>query len=63
MTTENKSKISYNISGEYLTKVITYLAQRPYFETNQLIDELKGIIQAQNAANTTPLEVVKESKI
>lgn len=63
MTTENKPKIVYNISGEFLSKVITYLAQRPYFETNQLIDELKTIITEQNSTNKAVLEVVKEGQV
>lgn len=62
MAPENKGQVnSYSVSGEYLTKLITYLAQRPYYETNQLIDELKFIINEQNSARTK-LEVVPENK-
>ena len=59
MSQENN--VSYSLSGAYLTKLITYLAQRPYFETNQLIDELKAMVNEQNAAKVK-LEVVPEEK-
>jgi hypothetical protein len=57
---ENQTDKLYSISATYLTKLLDYLARRPYHETANLILELQSILQAQTKAEEEMKLVEKE---